>query len=167
MNSPYYYENGRQLDDVAIVADTFGAELTDLTHNASGNSFNPHSSSLLNDIPTIFTATFNDRLDAARAGSAAAYDWSFAGDDGDFGTGDDSVLPLTPLYDGNFTVTLSADPGLVPYAAGSYRLIFRGMGPSALTDAEGNPFHAAADAIIPFTMIDAGPQVVPPTVPPK
>jgi hypothetical protein len=156
---------GRWLDNFVLVADTAGPEISELTHNASGASNDPRSTSLLNENPIVFTATFTDRLDAARAASSTAYDWSFAGPDGNFGTGDDVAIPLSPLYDGNFKVTLSAAPALAPYPTGASRLTFRGIGPAALRDNEGNLFHGGTDLIYPFTVIDPGPQIVPPTDP--
>ena len=154
-----YGRSGRQLDDVQVIADTVGPIINDLSHNASGNSFDPHSTSLLNDIATVFTAKFDDRLDANLAANASVYEWRFAGSDGVFDNGNDQVFPLAPIYDGNFVVNLAANPALVPYPAGAYRLTIRGTGSTSLTDAEGNRLNGGADTTRFYSMIDPGPAV--------
>ena len=158
----YYYDGetgGRSVDDVRVIVDTAGPKVTRLATDG-GNT----SPSVLSDNVTAFTATFDDRLDAARAGAAAGYELRFAGADGKFAgqpgdAGDDVVVPLAPSYDGGFGVTLAVPAGSLPLSPGAYRLTLRGAGGAALRDREGNLLNDGADEVRPYTLVDGGPRV--------
>jgi hypothetical protein len=159
----YYYDysqQGRQLDAVQVLVDTVGPALTSLTTDGGSPA-----TIRLSESVTQFVATFDDRLSTARATDVDSYGLLYAGTDGLFAgetgdTGDDSPVPVSPSYDGNFTVTLSVDPALRPLNAGRYRLLFRGTGPEVLTDREGNPLQNGVDVLREYLLVDGGPRVV-------
>ena len=151
---------GRSLDDVQLILDQTGPAITRIA--TDGNSTAPER---LNNEVTQFIATFNDRLATTAANNPLAYSLMFTGPDGLFDgeesdTGDDQAIPFTLSYDGHFVVTVNVVPGVLPLEPGRYRILFRGAGDDAITDAEGNPLRDGADEVFEYNLIDGGPEVI-------
>ncbi len=96
-----------------------------------------------------FTIWFGERLNSLSAGTAANYEVRSAGADGQFGTADDTIYPLTASYSAATNSVLLDPTGVL--GQGYYRLTIR-SGASGVRDLSGNQLNGGVNQTYNFTI---------------
>lgn len=85
---------------------------------------------------------FSETVSTASATDPANYELRYAGPNGVLrdGSGDDVIIAVTPVFDGDRVVSLDIDPAYAPLTIGLYELTIEGD--SSIEDLDGNPLNS-------------------------